>query len=188
MESQYAALKDQLNPHFLFNSLNSLNSLIRLSPQKAIEFVENFSQIYRYVLDMHDKMVVDLQTELEFVNAYYFLQKIRYGDALELEIRLQPVKNEYFLLPLSVQLLIENCIKHNELSLERPLKIVLEKKDNYLVIRNNLQKKIVWENHTGIGQKNLLERYKHFTDEKPLFYIAENEYWALIPLLKELEA
>ncbi len=184
-ESQYLALKNQVNPHFLFNSLNSLSSLIRFSPDKAVEFVDKFSKIYRYVLEMSDKMVVELREELDFLQSYYFLQKIRFGNNLEINININAEKLNYFVLPLSIQILIENAIKHNEISSDHPLKITVSDEQDFLVISNNLQQKINKENTTGLGLANLTERYKHLTDLEPVFFVKEEKYTAKIPLIKE---
>jgi two-component system LytT family sensor kinase len=184
-ESSYAALKNQVNPHFLFNSLNSLSSLIRVSPEKAIEFVDNFSRIYRYVLDVNDKLVVELKDELTFLNSYYFLQKIRFGNNLTIEVQVEAQKLNQYILPLSIQLLIENAIKHNEISSEYPLMISVFSEGDFLWVKNNLQKKVSTENSTGIGLCNIIQRYSHITETKPVFYIENNQYIAKIPLLTE---
>jgi sensor histidine kinase YesM len=184
-ESKYAVLKNQVIPHFLFNSLNSLNSLIRISPEKAIEFVDKFSKIYRYVLDVSDKMVVELYQEVDFLQAYYFLQRIRFGDNLIINITIDAKKMNDFILPLSIQMLIENAIKHNEISKDNPLNISITVEGEYLVISNNLQRKQVFEHSNGISLTNLKERYKHFTDIEPLFYYTDNCYIAKIPIIHE---
>ncbi len=185
LESKYAVLKNQVNPHFLFNSLNSLNSLIRISPEKAIEFVDKFSKIYRYVLDVNDKMVVELYEEVDFLQSYYFLQKIRFGVNLKIEVNIDAKKLNDFILPLSIQMLLENAIKHNEISMEKPLTISISADEDYLIISNNLQRKNVFEHSNGIGLANLKERYKHFTDAEPMFYYTDNSYIAKIPIIHE---
>jgi sensor histidine kinase YesM len=184
-ELQYMALKNQVNPHFLFNNLNSLSSLIRLSPDKAIEFVDKFSRIYRYVLDMSDKVVVELKEELTFLQSYYFLQKIRYGDSLTINVNIDADRLNDFVLPLSIQILIENAIKHNEVSSEHPMLIELVTENNFLVVSNNLQKKNNLAEGTGIGLVNLKNRYKHITELQPEFIVTTEKYIAKIPLIKE---
>jgi two-component system LytT family sensor kinase len=184
-ESNYAALKSQVNPHFLFNSLNSLSSLIRVSPEKAVDFVDNFSKIYRYVLEVSDKLVVELNDELIFLQSYYFLQKIRFGNNLNIDIKVDAQKLNCFILPLSLQFLIENAIKHNEVSSEYPLFISVEADDEFLIVINNLQKKLTAESSTGIGISSICQRYSHITDTKPIFYIENNRYIAKIPLIIE---
>jgi LytS/YehU family sensor histidine kinase len=184
-ESQYSALRNQVNPHFLFNSLNSLSSLIRISPDRAIEFVDKFSKIYRYVLDVNDKILVELKQELDFLQSYYFLQKIRFGNNLVVEVNIDANKLNDFILPLSLQIVIENAIKHNEISSVKPLRISVFVEEEFLVISNNLQKKEVLEHSTGIGIANLQERYKHFTDLEPEFFIKGQNYYAKIPIIHE---
>jgi two-component system LytT family sensor kinase len=184
-ESQYAVLKNQVNPHFLFNSLNSLSSLIRVSPEKAIDFVDKFSKIYRYVLEVSEKIVVELREELDFLQSYYFLQKIRFGDNLEIKLEIDSIWLNKFVPPLSLQILVENAIKHNEISKEHPLKIIIYVKDEFLVISNNLQLKKNMEGTTGIGLNNLSQRYDHLTEIKSKFYTTQYEYISMIPLLNE---
>lgn len=185
IESQYAALKNQINPHFLFNCLNTLSSLINISPDRAVDFVNKFSKIYRYVLDVKDKMMVELHREAEFINSYYYLQKIRYSDNLIVDIKIQADKLMCYVPPLTLQLLVENAIKHNEISGEFPLKIIICCDDNFLYVINSLKKKNADEFSTGIGLVNLKERYAHFSDIQPEFYVQNNDYIAKVPLLKE---
>ena len=186
-ESQYAALKSQINPHFLFNSLNTLSSLITTSPDKAVEFTNRFSKIYRYVLDVSEKVLVELKEEIQFINNYCYLQKIRFNDNLIIDIKIEAKELNTYVPPLSLQFLIENAIKHNEISNEKPLTISVSCDVDYLIVRNVLQNKISVEPQSGIGLNNLKERYAHFTDLKPEFYISGKEYIAKIPLLKENE-
>ena len=186
-ESQYAALKSQINPHFLFNSLNTLSSLITTSPDKAVEFTNRFSKIYRYVLDVSDKVLVELKEEIQFINNFCYLQKIRFNDNLMVDIKIDARELDAFIPPLSLQFLIENAIKHNEISNDKPLTISVNCDKDFLIVRNVLQNKISVEPSSGIGLNNLKERYAHFTDLKPEFYISGNEYIAKIPLLKENE-
>ncbi len=184
-ESQYAALKNQVNPHFLFNSLNSLSSLIRVSPDKAIEFVDKFSKIYRYVLDVSDQLVVPIEQELQFLQSFYFLQTIRFGDNLRIVTRVDASHLQKYIMPLSLQILIENAIKHNEISSENPLTIHVCTDDCYLMVTNHLQPKTTLEHSNGIGLKNIAERYKHFTDIETHFGIINHTWVAKIPMLEE---
>jgi sensor histidine kinase YesM len=185
IESQYAALLSQINPHFLFNSLNALVSLIPESPEKAVEFVNRFSKIYRYVLDSKDKIVCELKDELDFADAYCFLQKIRFGDNLIIEKKIDYQYLGLFLPPLSLQSLIENAIKHNEISKISPLQINIYIRDGFINVENKLTPKVGKSGSTGIGLKNLSDRYLHLCKEKPDFYIENNFYIARLPLIKE---
>lgn len=183
--SQYETLKTQINPHFLFNSLNVLSSLIHEDINKAEEFIEEFASVYRYVLDVSGKQITPLKKELGFIQSYYFLQKIRFGDNLKIDIVIDENIDSYFILPLSIQLLVENAIKHNKVSKEFPLKINISLDDNYLVVVNNLQ--IRNENiiSTGIGLKNIRERYFLYNKSEPVFNQTKDEFIAKIPLIKE---
>jgi LytS/YehU family sensor histidine kinase len=168
---EYESLKNQVNPHFLFNSLNSLSGLIGKDDGKAMRFVKQLSDIYRYVLEHKDRELVSLETEMNFVENFISLMKIRFGDNLIVETRLEDKKNRK-VIPLSVQMLVENAIKHNIVSKDRPLSITITIcGDHQLEVRNNLQKKSSilqeeggdWEKH---GLINLKSRYEYLGDSK----------------------
>ena len=178
---QYETLKSQVNPHFLFNNLNALTSLISANPDKAIDFVKKLSEVYRYILDQKDHELVDLDTELQFVESYIFLQKIRFGSNLEIqtEVNVRNVK----VIPLSVQMLVENAIKHNEISDRKPLSIrIFTHNDQYLVIENKLQKKNGSEGN-GTGIQNISDQYEFFTDKRVLISFNSEKFKVSIPLL-----
>ncbi len=185
IESQYATLVNQINPHFLFNSLNALVSLIPQSPDKAVEFVNKFSKIYRYVLDSKDKIVCELKDEIDFMDSYFFLQKIRFGENLIIEKRIDSKLLIQYIPPLSIQLLIENAIKHNEISKTNPLKISIYSSGQYLIVENNLQPIAIKNDSTGIGLKNLTDRYEHLSALIPEFYVLNNHYIAKIPIIAD---
>ena len=185
IESQYSVLVNQINPHFLFNSMNALASLIPQSPEKAVEFVNCFSKIYRYVLEVKDKIVCELQDELDFLDSYIFLQKIRFGSNFIIEKQIESEILNSYVPPLSLQLLVENAIKHNEISKTYPLTVTISYSMGYLIVRNNLRRKIVNEESAGVGLNNLRERFEYLTDLKPRFYLKNNEYIAKIPLIEE---
>jgi sensor histidine kinase YesM len=184
VEFQYSALTSQLNPHFLFNSLNALSSLIPVDPEKAVEFNQKFSKIYRYVLEVKDKEIIELADELTFLKNYFFLQKIRYGHNITLNINMGEKNLEDHLPPLSLQLLLENAIKHNEISAANPLKIELYNEGNFLIMKNNYQPKEDDVKSTGMGLINLQERYSFYTDIPPLFFHENGYYIVKLPLLK----
>lgn len=155
---QYETLKSQVNPHFLFNSLNSLSSLVRNDPDLAEKFVQKLSSVYRYVLENKEKELVSLSTELDFVNNYFYLQKIRDEEKIDLKIELKEIENVQ-VLPVSLQLLVENSLKHNAATRTQPLKITIHNEGiDKLVVRNNLQKKTQLNGSSKIGLKNLNER------------------------------
>ncbi len=186
VEIQFAAITSQINPHFLFNSLNVLGSLIETDPEKAAAFTREFARIYRYVLDSNERFVVPLSEELKFVRSYLFLQQIRFGSNLVVSERLDSTASGKFLPPLSLQLLIENAIKHNEISAEHPLRIDIEGQADHITVTNNyrpLPKK--HEEGGGFGLRNLTERYAHYTDRQPDFRVENGLYRATIPLLED---
>lgn len=186
LEIQYAALTSQINPHFLFNCLNVLSSLIQSDPEKAVTFTREFSKIYRYVLDSRDKLMVSLEEELNFLNSFLYLQKIRFDKGLETEISIDAECLQLYLPPLSLQLLVENAIKHNEISEENPLFLKVSAGQAQLTVTNNYRpvKKPV-NDRGGFGLKNLNERYSHYTHIKPVFKVENNMYIAIIPLLQD---
>jgi len=180
---QYETLKSQVNPHFLFNNLNSLTSLISTNPDKAIDFVKKLSEVYRYVLDQKDHELVGLDTELKFLESYVFLQKIRFGTNLDVQIEVNPMN--YKVIPLSVQMLVENAIKHNEISDKKPLQIrVFSSDDQYLTVENQLQKKTGSEG-TGSGIQNIRDRYEFFTDRKVILSFNSERFRISIPLITD---
>jgi sensor histidine kinase YesM len=182
--SQYQSLKDQLNPHFLFNSLNALSNLVYESPDKSAGFIQQLSKIYRYVLDVQQEELVSLEKELEFAENYLSLQKIRFESNMEYFIDVHKTSG-YFLPPLSLQLLLENAIKHNIASNENPLKIMIEQTSDSLIIRNRLQPKLTQTN-TGkrIGLANIEKRYALLSDKAPKITKSEKEFIVELPLLK----
>jgi sensor histidine kinase YesM len=183
--SQNESLRSQINPHFLFNSLNVLSSLIHEDTDKAEEFIEEFASVYRYVLDLSNKQVVPLKKELDFIHSYFFLQQIRFGDHLKIEMHLNDNNDNFLILPLSLQLLVENAIKHNKISKEHPLTITIEIENDYLVVKNNLQIRNETIVSTGIGLKNIRERYFLYNKSQPIFEKTNDEFIAKIPLIKE---
>ena len=184
--SQLSTLQQKLNPHFLFNSLNVLSELIYEDREKANEFINEFSNVYRYVLELNDEPFVTISKELEFLNSYLFLQKIRFGDSIIIDNKINDQVKQAFIPPLSFQLLIENAIKHNEVSKAKPLRISLTNKDGMLVVKNNLQARSDEQISSGVGHSNLISTYALLTGKQPKFFTLENEYVAMIPILKSI--
>jgi two-component system, LytTR family, sensor kinase len=176
-------LKNQLNPHFLFNSLNVLSALIKKDPDKAELFIEEFSSVYRYTLDVIERQFVTLREELDFANSYFYLQKIRFGESVNLETSVDGTKLNLYLPALAVQIVLENAFKHNRASEENPLVIKISVKDDYLLIENNLQAKMSQAPGVGVGLKNLITRYSYLSELKPEFKITQTDYIAKLPLL-----
>ena len=180
---QYETLKSQVNPHFLFNNLNSLTSLISTNPDKAIDFVKKLSEVYRYVLDQKDHELVALDIELKFLESYIFLQKIRFETNLNVQIDVE--SKNYKVIPLSLQMMVENAIKHNEISDRNPLLVhVFSTDDQYLTVENKLQKKAGSEGN-GSGIQNISDRYEFFTDRKVKISFTSDRFRISIPLLTD---
>jgi signal transduction histidine kinase len=174
--SKFQSLKNQVNPHFLFNSLNVLTSLIYKDQDLSAKFVHQLSQVYRYVLEVKDQELVELKDELEFLKSFTFLLKMRHQDGFQIEIKL-PQNGNYLVAPLALQMLVENAVKHNMISEASPLKIEISMDDGFLVVRNNLQKKAVRESQSlALGLKNLSERYAAFTDQ-PVTIVENSEFF-----------
>ncbi len=182
---RFETLKSQLNPHFLFNSLNVLSSLIKSEPQKAQNFVDEFSSVYRYTLDVIENPVIEFKEELEYARSFLYLQKIRFDEALIVEINVDVSKLNLLVPPLAIQTLLENAFKHNKVSASSPLQIKIYDKDDHIVVENNLQLKMNNIESKGIGLSNLIKRYELLGKEKPKFTVTEDKYIAEIPLLNE---
>lgn len=185
---QLEALKNQVNPHFLFNSLNVLIELLYVDQDKAADFVQKLASVYRYILDSKNKTVVTLDEEMEFINSYIFLLQIRFDNNLQVIVNFTSHKH-YYVAPLTIQLLIENCIKHNEASMDNPLLIQLSiSSENYLVIINNYQKKVTpFKSKIGIGLKNIKARYEFLTTKEIKIFNDQKIFKVEIPLLNEEE-
>ncbi len=181
---RYETLKSQLNPHFLFNSLNVLSSLIKKDSDKAQNFVDEFSSVYRYTLDVIEKPVVELKEEIDFAKSFLFLQKIRFDNAVDMEINVDASKLTYLVPPLAIQTLLENAFKHNKATTDSPLKIEIHNENDSLVVINNLQPKIKGADSKGVGLSNLKKRYELLGEKLPQFSVTEKEYIANIPLIK----
>ncbi len=186
LESQLVALQQKLNPHFLFNSLNVLSELIYEDTSKSDKFIKEFSNIYRYLLDLNDKPLVTIKEELKFLNSYLFLQKIRFEESLNVEIDLDRALEEDLIPPLSLQLLFENALKHNRISKAEPLSIKLEAKNGFLIVSNSLQLRSDVKDSKGTGQTNLTSQYSILSDQSPEFLQKGNLYVSKIPILKKL--
>lgn len=182
--ARYESLRNQVNPHFLFNSLNVLSALVKKDPVLAERFIDEFARIYRYVLETTDKQVVTLEAEVDFARSFLFLQKIRYGAGLGYIFEVPATLLNQLVVPLSLQLLLENAVKHNAITPDSMLTIRISAEGNRLTVRNNLQPKQKSGWSSGLGLKNLKERYALLTEEVPVFQVTENEYVAKLPLIQ----
>jgi len=181
---QYQTLKDQLNPHFLFNSFNVLSNLVYDNPDTAARFIRQLSKIYRYVLEVQQKKLVALSGEVEFAENFLSLQKIRFEEGLSYTIRVDNAQDLY-LPPLSLQMLLENAIKHNIASMANPLHVEITMENRELIVKNNLQlKSSLSEESTGIGLANIQKRYE-LLSEKTIFIDETGGFFVVrLPLLE----
>ena len=181
--SQFEALRQQLNPHFLFNSLNTLASLIYVDVAKADAFIQEFAEVYRYVLRLTNTPTVTVREELDFLHSYLFLLRIRFNDNLQFTEAVDPGLYQGNIPPLTLQLLIENAIKHNEVSDQRPLHIQLESEGDQLVVRNNVQLRQDVRASNGLGWKNLRERYALMGAPIPSYTHQADAFTARVPVI-----
>ena len=181
--AKFDALKNQLDPHFLFNSLNVLASLIDENPDQAQRFTTSLSKVYRYVLEQKDKDLVSLQEELKFADTYMKLLKMRFENSIYFEVPTELSNEEAKVVPLSLQLLLENTIKHNIVSENKPLRINIYEVDGYLIVENNFQKKEVLGTRKGVGLQNIVNRYHVVTERKVLIEQTEDFFRVKLPVL-----
>ena len=180
--AQFESLKNQIDPHFLFNSLNVLSSLIEENPENAQKFTTSLSKIYRYVLEQKDKELVSVEEELGFAKIYMQLLEMRFENSISYELP-ENTNEDSKVVPLSLQLLLENCIKHNVVSSSKPLHIKISIEDNHLVIENNWQKKEVLSDGKGVGLQNIINRYGLLTERKVKIVQDEKTFKVYLPIL-----
>ena len=181
--AKFESLKNQIDPHFLFNSLNVLSSLIEENPKNAQRFTTSLSKIYRYVLEQKDKEFVSVEEELAFAKTYMNLLKMRFENSLFYELPTTILNPEAKVVPLSLQLLLENTVKHNVVSEQKPLHIRIFIEGDYLVIQNDFQKKEVLQERKGVGLQNIINRYGIITNRKVLIEQDEKTFTVKIPVL-----
>jgi LytS/YehU family sensor histidine kinase len=181
--SQYEILKNQINPHFLFNCLNTLASLIVSDQQGAVRFTTRFAKMYRNLLEYGDQQLISLEKELELIETYLFLQKIRFGRHLNVQKDIPDTR--YALPPFSLQLLIENAIKHNVISEEKPLEIIIKSGVDTLEISNKINLRPTTESSTGIGLTNLNQRYQLLLSKGIICTAEGGVFKVVIPLIPD---
>ncbi len=181
--SQLEGLRNQVNPHFLFNSLNTLIYLIPETPDKAVRFVQQLSKVYRYVLESREDKIISLQTELTFLQAYNFLLKERFGHNLNIDVRPSDHWKNAAIVPLTLQMLVENAIKHNVISTEKPLNIEIFSENGHLIVRNNLQIKNQVMDSTGVGLDNIRSRYQILTNQTVEAIVSPQYFTVVLPLI-----
>lgn len=185
LQSQLQNLKNQVNPHFLFNNLSVLTSLVYEDQDKAVDFINQLSKVYRYLLDNQSTELVSLEKELTFINSYTYLFKIRFDRSIQFDIKIEKEFLRRLVPPMALQLLIENAIKHNEVSVAKPLTVSISCENDYLVVKNSLQPRSFVEESTGTGLNNIRSRYSYFTDKEVVITDKDGKFTVKIPLLHE---
>lgn len=183
--AQFQSLKNQLDPHFLFNSLNVLDALIEENPRQAQHFTQGMSKVYRYVLEQKDKELVPVAEELDFARTYAELLKTRFEDSVTFSFEVSPSVLPQFVVPLSLQLLLENAIKHNHATAEQPLHIRVYAAGSQLIVENNLQARAQVAERAGIGLANIVQRYALLTKDSVIIEESDQYFRIKLPVLTE---
>lgn len=183
--AQYELLKQQVNPHFLFNSLNTLKAMVESGDEEAVDFIIKLSNFYRYTLESRKLDLIHVHEEMEILNAYLFLQKARFDDGLVFTNELSTKGLNTLIPPFTLQLLVENCIKHNVVSLQKPLSIRIYEEDNCIVVENRVQLKTGEVNSLGVGLKNINLRYLHLLDKQVDIVNDQHIFKVKLPVIYE---
>lgn len=183
--AQYELLKQQVNPHFLFNSLNTLKYMVESGDVHSVDFILKLSDFYRFTLESRKLDLIPLSEELDIINSYVFLLKARFEDGIDLSVNIDKDHYQSLIPPFTLQLLVENCIKHNIVSLEHPLQISLYSEDNFIVVENRLQLKRTPEASMGMGLENINQRYIHLLNNKIEIQPGETSFKVKLPIIHE---
>jgi len=184
LAAQYQTLNSQINPHFLFNSLNVLSTLVKKDPEKAENFIQQLSNVYRNVLDVRNEELISMKQELETLESFLFLIRTRFGERIHIDIQITPKEDEY-LAPLSLQMLVENAVKHNVATLKNPLKIQIYEENNFWWIKNNLKKMTDPVPGKGMGLDNIRQRYQLATGKEIVVQEEEDYYDVGLPIIRD---
>lgn len=182
-EAQLQNLKNQINPHFLFNNLSVLTSLVYKNQDKAVDFINELSKVYRYVLDNKNSELVTLNEELEFLNHYTYLLNIRFENAFKFSVNIEENIKHIYLPPMCLQMLVENTIQHNEASLAKPLHVTIYTNNNSLTIENNIQARSNLSESSKTGLSNIQSRYSYFTNKKIEIFNDGKSFKVTLPLM-----
>jgi two-component system LytT family sensor kinase len=186
--ARYKSLKDQIEPHFLFNSLSVLSSLIHTDADTASQFVIRLSKTLRYIIESNKAMLVPLKEELKVVDDYFFLIKTRFNESINLTVNIEnEYANEVYVPPVALQSLLENAINHNKFSIDQPLSITIIALNNYIEVRNSLNKKNIIQDSTGVGLNNIRQRYELIAGKKIMVEETELEFIVKLPFLKKMD-
>jgi two-component system, LytTR family, sensor kinase len=183
--AQYELLKQQVNPHFLFNSLNTLKYMVESRDENTVEFVLKLSDFYRFTLESRKLNLIKLEEELKILESYMFLLKARFEEGIDLSVDIDPKVQQTYIPPFTLQLLVENCIKHNVVSLERPLQIKIYSEGDFIVVQNQIQLKRTREASTGMGLENINQRYTHLLDKKITIQPNDTFFTIKLPVIHE---
>jgi sensor histidine kinase YesM len=185
IQTKLSSLQSQINPHFLFNSLNTLSSLIQEDPNRADKFVTKLSKVYRHILEQKEGGLVTIESELAYLRAYIHLLKERFGDTLVYEEQIDPGLMNKYILPFSLQITFENCVKHNTTTKEKPLHVKLysDSSTNHLCIENNISPVVDKDESTSVGLENIRNRYAYFTDLEVIICNDGNVFQVCLPVL-----
>lgn len=186
-QAEMAVLKNELDPHFMFNSLTTLSYLIQNDPETAHAFNNKLSSVYKYFLLNKERDLITLDDELEFIENYFFLLKIRHDNKLEMETQLKEADGKVMVLPCALQILVENAVKHNEFTPNNPLKIMINRNEKYLKVSNNSKPKPYKVSSTGIGLKNLSSRYKLICNKDIVVEKSIDRFTVKLPLIEEMK-
>lgn len=186
-EYRFEMLQNQINPHFLFNSLNTLSSIMYQNVDTAASYIRQLSQVYRYVLENRSKELVPLKNELSFIEAYKYLFELRFTDRLTIAIDVNSDELSKLIAPMTLQLLVENSVKHNIISQKQPLTIRIYSEDGFIVVKNNLQKKPAEGYSSGMGLKNIGNRYEFFSSKEVQIIENSDEFIVKVPLIEANE-
>jgi two-component system LytT family sensor kinase len=185
IKAHFNALKNQVSPHFLFNNFSVLTTLVETNQELSIEFIARLSKAYRYILEQSDFEYIKLRTEIEFLETYMFLLKTRFEDKLKLDIRITSEEmDDLSIVPLTLQLLIENAVKHNRMSANYPLTITIYRADDFLIVSNPIQLREASEPSTKLGLQNIINRYRLLIDKPVLVIQEEGKFVVKIPLIQ----
>jgi LytS/YehU family sensor histidine kinase len=184
-QAQLQSVRSQINPHFLFNNLNVLSSLVLKDKNEANSFIEAFSKVYHYILRNQDKELIELQKEIDFLQPYIYLLQQRFPNGVELKTEIDDRWKNTFVVPVALQMLVENAIKHNVVSSSKPLEIKIKANGtNVLEVTNNLQPKINKEPSSNIGLNNINQRYELITGRQIKVSSNSNEFRVSLPLIE----
>lgn len=185
LSAQYDMLKQQVNPHFLFNSLNTLKAMVETKEEKTVDFIINLSSFYRFTLESRKLDLIHLSEEMEILDAYLFLQKARFEDGFTFESNISSKTLQTLIPPFTLQLLVENCLKHNVVSRSKPLSIRIYEEAGKIIVENPIQRKIGEINSLGVGLSNIEQRYKHLQEQPIEIFNDQSTFKIKLPLIHE---